>query len=201
MADATTRRITFGSLGDRPVTGDWDGDGNTDLGVFSASTATFTLRTVSRAGVVTLKKVPWGTSTSLPVAGDWNNDHIGDIGVWDPATATFSLRLSPAGTRTAAVTADAGVGPPARLTRCGAPVLGSVSENAYPSASRREPNATVPGSSTGFLNATSTVTASGSRPSSAARQRALLHMPCAICRGNPNALAVSGVEVDRVVVA
>ncbi len=104
MADTTTRKITFGSLGDRPVTGDWDGDGNTDLGVFSASTATFTLRTVSRTGVVTLKKVPWGTSTSLPVAGDWNGDHIGDIGVWDPATAKFSLRLSPAGTRTAAVT-------------------------------------------------------------------------------------------------
>ena len=112
MADTTTRSITFGSLGDRPVTGDWDGDGNTDLGVFSASTATFTLRTVSRTGVVTLKRVPWGTSTSLPVAGDWNGYHIGDIGVWDPATAKFSLRLSPTGTRTAAVTRTPGWGLP-----------------------------------------------------------------------------------------
>ena len=101
---AATRTVTCGRRGDRPVTGDWNGDGNNDLGVFSASTATFTLRTVSRTGVVTLTTVPWGTATSLPVAGDWNGDRIGDIGVWEPATATFSLRLSPAGTRTAAVT-------------------------------------------------------------------------------------------------
>ena len=51
------------------------------------------------------------------------------------------------------------------------------------------------------MNATSTVTLSSSRFSSAATQRALLHMPCAICRGKPKALAVSAVQVDRVAVA
>ncbi len=52
-------------------------------------------------------------------------------------------------------------------------------------------NRTVVGSGTGVLNATSTRTASGSRFSTAATHRALLHMPWAICRGKPRALAVN----------
>ena len=61
-----------------------------------------------------------------------------------------------------------------------------------PSRRRRAAeNATVAGSRIGSLKATSTVYASGSRPSSAARQRALLHMPCAIGRGKPNSRAPS----------
>ncbi len=50
---------------------------------------------------------------------------------------------------------------------------------------------TVEGRNTGFRKATSTVNASGSRPDSAASTRAFIHMPCAIARLNPNALAVS----------
>ena len=46
--------------------------------------------------------------------------------------------------------------------------------------------------SSGFLNRTSTVTASGSRPSSAARQRAFVHIPCAMARLKPNSLALNG---------
>jgi hypothetical protein len=94
-ADGTTKTVTFGSLGDRPVTGDWNGDKLTDLGVYSASTSTFTLRTVSRTGAVSTQRIAWGTRSSLPVAGDWNEDGIGDIGVWDPATAGFTLRVTP----------------------------------------------------------------------------------------------------------
>ena len=48
------------------------------------------------------------------------------------------------------------------------------------------------GRKTGFLKATSTVTASGSRFSIAATDRARVHMPCAIWRRKPRALAVSG---------
>ena len=65
--------------------------------------------------------------------------------------------------------------------------------------SSASPNVTFEGSRIGFLKRTSTVNASGSR--SAARQRAFVHMPCAIARGKPNAFAVQPVQVDRVVVA
>ena len=77
----------------------------------------------------------------------------------------------------------------------GLSVPGAVREKSRPhgpAGRTREPNATLPGSKIGFLNSTSTVTASGSRLANAATQRALLHMPCAIWRGKPNALAVSG---------
>ena len=52
-------------------------------------------------------------------------------------------------------------------------------------------NSTRPGSPIGLRKATSTAKASGSRPSSAARQRALVHIPCAIALGKPSGLAVS----------
>ncbi len=61
--------------------------------------------------------------------------------------------------------------------RCDDPSFGLVSEKAWPSAVAVVPNDTVPGSRIGFLKATSTRTASGSRFSMAAMQRALLHMP------------------------
>src|SRR4051794_27037840 len=50
---------------------------------------------------------------------------------------------------------------------------------------------TVEGRKSGLRNATSTVSASGSRPDSAASARAFTHMPCAIARLNPNAFADS----------
>ena len=80
----------------------------------------------------------------------------------------------------------------ARPTRCGDPSRGSVRAKVCTPRAAVSANATVPGSSTGRLKATSTVTASGSRFSMAAIERALVHIPCAIWRGKPNALAVSG---------
>ena len=52
-------------------------------------------------------------------------------------------------------------------------------------------NSTRPGSRIGLRKRTSTAKASGRRLSSAARQRALVHMPCAIARGKPSGFAVS----------
>jgi hypothetical protein len=34
-------RVIYGSPGDLPVTGDWDGNGRTDLGVWQTATAQF----------------------------------------------------------------------------------------------------------------------------------------------------------------
>jgi hypothetical protein len=39
--------VPFGSVTDLPVTGDWNGDGRTDLGVWTPDTATYTFRTAS----------------------------------------------------------------------------------------------------------------------------------------------------------
>lgn len=94
MPDGTQQRIRLGSGSSQPVTGDWDGDGRTDVGVFDAAAATFRLRTVSAAGVVTVTSVPLGSATDLAVAGDWNGDGAADVGTWAPGTATFTLRVA-----------------------------------------------------------------------------------------------------------
>jgi hypothetical protein len=41
---ATVTQVTLGSATDLPVTGDWDGDGVTDVGTWTPGTATYTLR-------------------------------------------------------------------------------------------------------------------------------------------------------------
>jgi hypothetical protein len=40
-----TATVVFGGVGDLPVTGDWDGNGTTDVGTWSPGTATYSLRT------------------------------------------------------------------------------------------------------------------------------------------------------------
>ena len=70
--------------------------------------------------------------------------------------------------------------------------MGLVTEKSIPPVAGWEPKATLPGRKIGFLNSTETVAAAGMRPSRAATQRALVHIPCAICRGKPSAFAVSG---------
>ena len=95
---APPAQVRFGAPGDRPVTGDWNGDGRTELGVFRPGTATFTLRNVSRRGAVRVRtRGVLGSSTSLPVTGDWDGDRRTDLGVWNPSTAVFSLRTTPGG--------------------------------------------------------------------------------------------------------
>jgi hypothetical protein len=52
---------------DLPVTGDWNGDGMTEVGVFRPSSHTFFLKN----GIKTTT-VNWGRSTYLPVTGKWS---------------------------------------------------------------------------------------------------------------------------------
>jgi PhoPQ-activated pathogenicity-related protein len=76
--------VKFGTSGDKPVVGDWNGDGRTDVGVF-------------RSGIFLLDangnrvwnnttggdvKFEFGMPTDLPIAGDWNGDGLADIGVF-----------------------------------------------------------------------------------------------------------------------
>ena len=76
------------SCGDVPVVGDWNGDRQTDLGVFRRAAASkFRLRLPD----ATPTDVPLGSPVAEPVTGDWNGDGVTDLGTWDRATKTFSL--------------------------------------------------------------------------------------------------------------
>jgi hypothetical protein len=50
---AVTRTVVFGGFSDLPVTGDWNGDGITDVGTWTPATAVYSLRTVTSTGRVT----------------------------------------------------------------------------------------------------------------------------------------------------
>jgi hypothetical protein len=90
--DAIT--ASFGVPADRPVTGDWNGDGFDEVGVWRPSTGRFYL---DADGSFTWSLVsdqitdPFGIPGDYPVAGDWNGDGYDDIGVWRPSTGRFYL--------------------------------------------------------------------------------------------------------------
>ncbi len=90
--DAIT--ASFGIPTDRPVTGDWNGDGFDEVGVWRPSTGRFYLDVDgSRTWTLGVDVITasFGVPTDRPVAGDWNGDGIDEIGVWRPSTGKFYL--------------------------------------------------------------------------------------------------------------
>ena len=67
----TTTAINWGTSTDLPVTGDWNGDGITDIGVYRPSAHTFYLKNGTAVSWTTTA-INWGTSTDLPVTGKWS---------------------------------------------------------------------------------------------------------------------------------
>ncbi|MCK9379336.1 MAG: hypothetical protein M0P97_04310, partial [Candidatus Moranbacteria bacterium] len=92
-----TTTIQFGTSTDKPIIGDWDGNGTDEIGVFRPSTATFYLRNAAGTGYTT---VVFGASTDLPIIGDWDGNGTDDIGVFRPSTATFYQRIGTSYTTT-----------------------------------------------------------------------------------------------------
>ena len=111
-ADGTTTSIALGDRDDLPVTGDWNGDRRTDVGVYDQATATFTLRVVDAEGLAWIAQVPFGQPGDLPVTGDWDGNLTTELGVWSPATATFSERRAASATAARSRTASTVFGNP-----------------------------------------------------------------------------------------
>jgi M6 family metalloprotease-like protein len=83
------QQCSFGASGDKPVVGDWNGDGKDEIGVFRPSTRQWFLDTNGscswNSGIDTILG-PFGLSTDIPVAGNWpgspgNNAKIGVVRV------------------------------------------------------------------------------------------------------------------------
>jgi Tol biopolymer transport system component len=82
-------QFSFGQAGDKPIAGDWDGDGLDEVGVFRDGTAdnpsTFLLRQRKIVhGFTTFITVshPFGDPGDLPMAGDWNGDGKDTVGTF-----------------------------------------------------------------------------------------------------------------------
>jgi len=90
----TDRAYNFGITGDIPVSGDWNHDGISEIGVFRPSTHLFYLDYNGNGvwnGSVVDRQYNFGITGDIPVAGDWNNDEISEIGVFRPSTHLFYL--------------------------------------------------------------------------------------------------------------
>ena len=71
----------FGGAGDRAVTGDWNGDGISTIGVFVNGRWRLDL---DGNGKFTDKdiKAEFGESGDIPIVGDFNGDGVDEIGVY-----------------------------------------------------------------------------------------------------------------------
>ncbi len=80
---------TFGANGDRPVVGDYDGDGKSDIAIFRPSDGTWWINR-STAGLVVYN---FGTGTDKTVQADYTGDGKTDVAFFRPLTSEwFVLR-------------------------------------------------------------------------------------------------------------
>ena len=83
------KTVRFGQLNDKPIIGDWDGDGYDEIGLFRSSTSMFYLVTRNWADLppnvgAADKDIPFSYPEDIPIAGDWDGDD--DIGGYYPGT-------------------------------------------------------------------------------------------------------------------
>lgn len=72
----------FGIAGDKPIVGDWDGDGFDSIGIVRNASWYLDLNEDGAwSGAVTDGLYSFGAVSDTPIVGDWNGDRIDDIGV------------------------------------------------------------------------------------------------------------------------
>ena len=97
----TDRCYNFGISEDTPVTGDWDGDGKTEIGVFRKSIGWWFLDyngDGTWSGCSADRCYNFGISEDTPVTGDWNGDGKTDIGVFRPSIGWWFTDVNGNGT-------------------------------------------------------------------------------------------------------
>ena len=90
---STDKNFYYGSSGDTPVVGDWNGDGIASVGIFRSSTGQWYLASPSGS---TYKKFYYGSSGDTPVVGDWDGDGSDEVGIFRSSTGQWYL-ASPSG--------------------------------------------------------------------------------------------------------
>lgn len=83
--------INYGTAGDCPVAGDWDGNGTTTIGIYR--NGSFYLRNSNTIGFADLV-FAFGKPGDQPIVGDWNGNGVDTIGVYRTTTGQFLLRNS-----------------------------------------------------------------------------------------------------------
>ena len=82
-APVPSATFSYGTAGDKPVTGDWNGDGKADIGVVRGNV--WYLRLSASAGP-SWRRFTWGLRGDRPVVGDWDRDGKDGIGMFRRGT-------------------------------------------------------------------------------------------------------------------
>jgi endonuclease/exonuclease/phosphatase family metal-dependent hydrolase len=97
-AAASSQSYQWGLPTDRPVAGDFDGDGRLDLVVFRPSDGGWYIRYSSAAYAMSQwAYFQWGLSTDIPMAADFDGDGRADLAVFRPSDGGWYIRYSSAG--------------------------------------------------------------------------------------------------------
>ena len=87
-------RYIMGAPGDLPISGDWNGDGADEVGLFRPTTNVFYLD-VNGNGIIDLQngdlQYLMGAPGDLPITGDWNGNGADEVGLFRPSTNLFYL--------------------------------------------------------------------------------------------------------------
>ena len=98
----TELSAVFGAATDRPVPGDYNGDGNIDIAFWRPSTGLWSVDTnFDQASNLT---AVLGASTDVPVPGDYDGNGSVDFAVWRPSTRTWLIDTNRNGTADLTVT-------------------------------------------------------------------------------------------------
>ena len=79
----------FNNFGDRPVAGDWNGDGDETIGIWRPSNGNFILREGNPFGEQTA--FGYGKTGDRPVVGDWDGNGTTTAGIYRPSNVSFYL--------------------------------------------------------------------------------------------------------------
>lgn len=83
---------SWGTTGDQPLIGDFDGDQRADLVVLRPSTNTWYFR--YSAFPTAFSNIPFGQAGDIAVPADYDGDAITDIAVWRPTTGEWFVKFS-----------------------------------------------------------------------------------------------------------
>jgi hypothetical protein len=84
----------WGSGGDTPIVGDWNGSGTAKVGTFGPNTGLWLLDyngNFAWDGASVDKYFPWGSGGDTPVVGDWNGNGRAKVGTFGPGTSLWLL--------------------------------------------------------------------------------------------------------------